>query len=141
MSASSSASLQPRVGVAAIVLRDTRVLMGRRLEAGGDVWQFPGGGLQFGEQLFACAARETFEETGLLVECRELGPLTNTLLARPARHYLTVYVLAAWTGGEARVCEPDKCRAWDWFDWDALPEPLFAPTLQLVESGYRPSFD
>ena len=50
----------PRVGVAVIVVRDGRVLVGRRRSAshGDGMWQFPGGHLEFGETVEACAARE-----------------------------------------------------------------------------------
>jgi len=54
-----SAPSSPRVGVAVIVRRDTRVLLGRRLSAthGAGTWQFPGGHLEMFEDLETCGAR------------------------------------------------------------------------------------
>lgn len=129
----------PRVGVAAIVLRRGRVLLGERLgRTGPEGWQFPGGRLAFGEDFFACAVRETLEETGLRIECRRLGPVTSTLFGQPPRHEVTVFVLALGAAGEARVREPDNCAGWHWFAWEALPQPLFAPSQTLLDSGFHP---
>ena len=126
----------PRVGVAAIVLHDGLVLLGeRRLPR---VWQFPGGHLQFGESFFACAERETREETGLQIRCLRLGPTTSTVNQDPPSHYATVFVVAESDSRAARRCEPEKCHRWRWFAWDALPTPLFAPTQALLDTGFDP---
>jgi 8-oxo-dGTP diphosphatase len=36
--------------------------------------------------------------------------------------------------GEPKVLEPHKCEYWEWFEWESLPEPLFAPIQTLVEN-------
>ena len=49
----------PRVGVGVIVLREGRVLLGRRLGShGAGTWQFPGGHLEAFERVEDCARRE-----------------------------------------------------------------------------------
>lgn len=45
---------------------------------------------------------------------------------------------AEFLSGEPRVCEPEKCSGWDWFSWERLPSPLFAPVTSLVAQGYHP---
>ena len=127
---------QPRVGVAAIVMHGGRVLLGERRVP--RTWQFPGGHLHFGESFFACAARETMEETGLTIRCLRLGPTTSTVNRDPPSHYATVFVIAESDSSGARCCEPDKCHGWQWFHWDALPAPLFAPTQSLLDTGFDP---
>ena len=63
------------VGVGVLVVRDGLVLLGRRLGAhGAGTWAAPGGRLEFGEQIEACAQRELAEETGLVARQIELGP-------------------------------------------------------------------
>lgn len=34
--------------------------------------------------------------------------------------------------------EPEKCDGWDWYDWDNLPKPLFAPLETVVLHGFNP---
>jgi 8-oxo-dGTP diphosphatase len=36
--------------------------------------------------------------------------------------------------GELQVLEPHRCENWEWFEWDNLPEPLFAPIQTLIKN-------
>jgi len=58
--------MRPEVGVGAIVLRDTRLLLVRRgREPGRGLWSIPGGRVEQGETLAEAVVRELREETGL----------------------------------------------------------------------------
>jgi 8-oxo-dGTP diphosphatase len=130
------AAERPRVGVAAIVRRDGKVLLGRRIGShGARTWNFPGGHLEFGETPEACAERETLEECGLRASARRRLGYTNDLFAAEGRHYITLYIEVEAPDGEPRILEPAKCTAWRWFDLDSLPEPLFLPIQNLLKSG------
>lgn len=129
----------PRVGVGVIIRREGRVLLGlRKGSHGAGTWALPGGHLEFGESVEDCAAREAAEETGLRIQVRALGPYTNDVMPAENRHYVTVFVIAEAEHGTPEVREPDKCAGWGWFDWHALPEPLFQPLRSLVAGGYAP---
>lgn len=129
---------QPRVGVGVILVRDGRVLLGERAGShGAGTWALPGGHLEFGETVEACAAREALEETGLEIEGITRAPWSNDLVDG-ARHYVTLFVVANAPRGEAVVLEPGKCRGWQWFAWSDLPSPLFAPLAALHAGGYVP---
>ena len=54
-----------QVGLGIIVVKDGKVLLGKRKSAHGKgTWCFPGGHLEFSESWEDCAKRETKEETG-----------------------------------------------------------------------------
>ncbi|MBH9399766.1 NUDIX domain-containing protein [Pseudomonas aeruginosa] len=128
----------PQVGVGVLVMRGGRVLLGRRKGShGAGSWSAPGGHLEFGETPEDCARREALEETGLALSDLRHGPFSNDLFE--GRHYLPVCILAACAeDAQAQVMEPDKCEGWAWFDWDDLPQPLFAPLASLRQRGYSP---
>lgn len=130
----------PRVGVGVIIMRDDKVLFGKRKGShGSGSWSFPGGHLEMYESFSGCAKRETMEETGLEIDViRELPIVTNDFFKEDGMHYVTAYVRANYIVGEAEVLEKDKCEEWKWVDWDSLPEKLFIPVKNLKEGGYDP---
>lgn len=129
---------RPAVGVAAVILREGKILLGKRRGAhGAGAWSFPGGHLESGESAAACARREVLEETGLMLRRLLRGPYTEDVFPS-GKHYVTLYFLAESAEGEPRLAEPEKCEAWEWFSWDALPEPLFLPVRNLKASGFHP---
>src|SRR5687768_5483137 len=79
----------PRVGVACLVTRSGRLLLLKRQRShGSGSWSPPGGHLDFGETLEACAIRETLEETGLHVADPEFFAITNDIFASDGKHYV-----------------------------------------------------
>jgi 8-oxo-dGTP diphosphatase len=127
----------PLVGIGVIIVRDGKVLMHKRKGAHGEGhWSFPGGHLEFGESPEECAKRETMEEAGMEIEDMEVVALTNDISS--VTHYVTIYVKANKAFGLPKIMEPDKCERWDWFAWEELPEPLFLPVQNLLNSGFHP---
>lgn len=128
-----------RVGVGVIVQRDGRVLLGQRLGAhGAGTWALPGGHLEFGESVEACADRELFEETGLRLSSIRQAPFTVNVFPDDSRHYVTLFVEALGVEGEPENREPLKCGGWVWCDWHAPPAPLFLPLASLLALEYVP---
>ncbi len=131
---------RPKVGLGVIVVKDSKVLLGQRLNAHGEgSWCPPSGHLEFGESWEECAIREVLEETGLKVKNITFVICTNDIFKEENKHYITIYVQAEWTSDEPKVLEPDKMIKWQWFDWNNLPQPLFLPVQHLVETGYDPN--
>jgi 8-oxo-dGTP diphosphatase len=127
---------RPRVGIAVLVVKDGKLLLGKRRGAhGAGEYASPGGHLEHGESFEACAAREAREEAGI-----EIGPLrflrVLNLTHYAPRHYVDVAFAADWLAGEPVVREPDKAEGWAWYDLDALPSPLFA-TLPTAIAALR----
>jgi 8-oxo-dGTP diphosphatase len=130
---------RPQIGVGVLIFRNGRILLGRRRGSHGDgTWAPPGGHLEFGESVEACARREASEEAGLELHSVRPGPYTNDVFAAEGKHYVTLFVVADAPTGEPQLREPDKCSAWQWFLWPELPEPIFLPLATLRRDGFQP---
>lgn len=124
----------PRVGVCVIVERDGKLLLGQRIGAHGDsTWAPPGGHLEFTESVEECAKRELLEETGLRAISCHTGPWVENVMENGKKHYITLTVLVDQFEGEPQLLEPNKCIGWQWFAWEELPEPLFAPFASFIK--------
>lgn len=130
---------RPAVGVAAIVIKHGKVLLGKRKGAhGSGSWAFPGGHLEFNESIEGCAQREVFEETGLSVKNSRFVTITNDIFYQNNKHYVTLFVVCDYEHGTPRIKEPDKCEKWEWFYWNEFPEPIFLSLKNLLEQGFTP---
>jgi 8-oxo-dGTP diphosphatase len=124
----------PRVGVGVTILREDRVLLGRRRGShGAGEYCTPGGHLDPLESFADCARRETREECGLEITAVRFQFVANVGLYAP-RHYVHVGLLAESAQGDPRLLEPDKCEGWAWYPLDSLPAPLFEMTRLSFES-------
>ena len=125
---------RPHIGVGVMVWNGDRLLLGKRISAHSEnSWQFPGGHLEFGETVEACARREVSEEAGITI--RNIAPCgyTNDVFIDADKHYVTLFVSADYHAGELTVMEPDKCEQWQWFRWQNLPDPLFLPIRNFLK--------
>ncbi len=124
---------EPKVGVAAIIRKDGRVLLIRRKNVhGAGSWSTPGGHLDFGETPEQCAIREAREETGIEVAHVRFRAITNDVFESFGKHYTTIWMESEYLSGEPHVAADYEVAEIGWFAWDALPEPLFLPFKNLV---------
>ncbi len=129
----------PRVGIGVYILRDGKILMGKRIGSHGkNTWSPPGGWLEFGESWEGCAERETMEEAGIKIKNIRFGTVTNDVAVEEKKHVVTLHMIADYDSGEPKIVEPDKWGKWDWFLWNELPEPLFYPLLRLKKQKFNP---
>lgn len=130
---------RPKIGVGVIVIKDNKVLLGKRKNAHGEgSWSFAGGHLEINEEVEECAVREVREEIGISIKNLRKGPFTNDLFKKEGKHYVTVFVVADFDSGEVKAMEPDRCEKWEWFEWHRLPQPLFLPIQNLLKQGFNP---
>ncbi|SFD27379.1 nucleotide triphosphate diphosphatase NUDT15 [Pseudoalteromonas denitrificans] len=125
-----------RVGVGVIIVRNNQILLGERIGShGANTWATPGGHLEMGECIEACAKREVLEETGLSLDSVKKLGFTNDIFEAEDKHYVTLFVISSSQEGEAQVREPNKCKQWQWFNFNALPQPLFLPLINLLKEN------
>lgn len=125
--------VEPKVGVGTLVQDDRgRVLLVRRAvppEQG--KWALPAGYVDPDEHPRLAAARETLEETGLVVEIRSLVEVYHN---PPARGGAAIFILyrAVMTGGV--LAAADDVSEAEFFALDRLPEGLaFASTRDILQ--------
>lgn len=129
--------MQPRVGVGVFIFKDGKFLMGQRRGSHGEgTWSLPGGHLEYGETPEETAFRETKEETGMTIQNIRFGAVTNDFFPQDNKHYVTLWMLGDWKGGDPAITEPDKFIDQRWFDFDSLPSPLFLTWNQLKPSEF-----
>jgi 8-oxo-dGTP diphosphatase len=124
----------PKIGVAALIKLDKRLLLIRRKGAHGEgTWAVPGGHLDFGESPAACAIREVREEVGLVVSDPRCIALTNDIFAEEDKHYITLWMRVECADAGPVIPAADEVSDWGWFALDSLPAPLFLPLENLLK--------
>jgi ADP-ribose pyrophosphatase YjhB (NUDIX family) len=131
---------QPLVGVGAIIIENSRVVLVKRahppLQA---QWSIPGGVLEIGELVRDAAIREAREETGLTVEPGELVGVFDRVLRDPngrvQYHYVLVDFLCRRVSGE--LAAAGDAAAARWFTREELPAMNLAEdTLEVIDKGF-----
>jgi 8-oxo-dGTP diphosphatase len=94
------------ISAAALVVRGDRLLLVNHREAGRyDFWLPPGGSLEGDESILDCARRETFEETGLVVELDRI--LYVQEFVEPGYHFVKCFILCRGFSGELTLSNLD----------------------------------
>lgn len=129
----------PKIGIAVIIRKEGKILLGKRRGSHGDgTWAMPGGHLEFKEKIFDCAHREIQEEVGIKIKNLKLGPYTEDYFEREDRHYITIFVISDYESGEVKNLEPNRCESWDWFEYKDMPKNLFSPIINLKLTEFDP---
>ncbi|MFZ1324382.1 MAG: NUDIX domain-containing protein [Candidatus Saccharimonadales bacterium] len=123
-----------KVGVGVFVVKDGKVLLGKRKNAhGANEYGGPGGHLEYGETAEQTALREIAEECGIKVTNLRLLCVSDLLKYFP-KHYVDFGFAADWEAGDPQVLEPEKLESWDWYDLENLPDNLFGCFTAYAES-------
>ena len=138
---------KPGVGFGVMILKDNKVLLGKRHEdpekassllRGAGTWTMPGGKLEFGEKIEEGAKRETMEETGIVLNKVDVVCVNQDMVE--GAHFITIGLFSDEFEGSPNVMEPDEITEWQWFDLDHLPDPLYFPSAKVLENYKRKKF-
>lgn len=134
---------KPGVGVAVMILKDGKTLLGKRHDDpvkadsalhGEGTWTIPGGKLDFKENPEDGACREAIEETGIRINKEKLKLISVGNEIVEDAHFITLGFLCEDFEGEPKVMEPDEIVEWKWFDLNNLPKPMFFPAEKVIKN-------
>ena len=113
-----------------------QVLLGQRLSPHGfNTWAAPGGKPKIAESVRSAAVRETWEETGIVLNEKDLNFVAITHDNFSDSRYRTLHYKVDNVCQTPIVRELDKCAKWVWFDLDKLPKNLFLPVQNLLKQN------
>ena len=132
---------RPMGGCVAVVRREGRVLLARRsVPPGAGRWGFPGGLLELGVTVQACAKRELEEETRITADAigtlDVIDRIERDEEGRVRSHFALIAVALEWRSGEGEAI--DDASALGWFTPDeARSLELFPQVEELMTEALR----
>ncbi len=133
----------PLVGVGAVIVHESRVLLVQRgREPLKGHWSLPGGLIEVGESLQEAAVREVQGDTGLVVQPIELIELLDRIHRdgdRVRYHYVIADYLCRVTGGALKAAsDADAVRWVERAEWNSHSAPVFDPvTVRVIQAGWQ----
>ena len=130
------------VGAGAIIFNDHEELF--LAKRGGEArneryrWEFPGGGVEFGETLADALRREILEEYGFSIDVVRLLDVVDHILPEEKQHWVSPTFLCRYAGGTPSIREPHKCEEIGWFRLESIPaNDLTSASRKSLESLKR----
>lgn len=112
------------VGVGAVISNDEGKLFlskrGQKARNEKGTWEFPGGGLEFGDNFEETLIREMKEEFGIDIEVDSQLEAYNHLIPAENQHWVAIAFMCKIKSGTPKILEPEKCEAIGWFSTDEV---------------------
>jgi 8-oxo-dGTP diphosphatase len=122
------------VGVGCLVFKESRLLLGRRVDETHGNGEFCGGGhVELQENLAESARREIREEWAVEIDLPQFLCAIN-IRNYNGLHYISFGFKANWLAGEPRPEVAGEFADYRWYALDALPSPLFRPVPFYLEA-------
>lgn len=128
--------LNPTVGVAVVVLKGDRILLGKRAPwvSYRGMWCIPCGHVEWDEDVKEAAVREFREETGLEVRITGIVAVHSNF-HNPRQHTVGIWFMGEVVGGELKP--GDDLIEVGFFPLDHPPKSLAFSTDRMVIEGLR----
>lgn len=114
------------VGIGAVVVgKDGKILLAKRGSKARNEhgkWEFPGGGIEFGDTMAETIKRELKEELDIEVELLQHLPPIDHILPSENQHWVTSMFIAKIINGTPKIMEPEKCDEIGWFSIEELEQ-------------------
>lgn len=117
------------VGCGAMIFNDEGKVFiskrGKKARNESGKWDFPGGGVKFGEKCEDAVKREIKEEHDIDVEVVEFLEVVSHIIPEEKQHWVSPSYVAKLVSGEAKIMEPEKCDEIRWVNISEIdPETL-----------------
>ncbi|PDZ70769.1 NUDIX hydrolase [Bacillus pseudomycoides] len=111
--------------VYALIYDDTnrKILMVGNKRENGSEWSLPGGARENGETLEQAVIRETFEETGLTVDIKDVFAINEKFF--PHAHAVIFTFVARIVGGEISIQDKNEITDISWINIKEAEEIMF----------------
>jgi ADP-ribose pyrophosphatase YjhB (NUDIX family) len=135
-----NATGNPRIRVAAAIVRDNALFLVRHEKDGRGYWMLPGGGVQWGEEIETALRREWVEETGFEIAVGDLLLVKESIHPAGERHLVHMIFEGDIVGGAAKPSEDPRVveACWvplaDFATLDFRPD-IVPDLLKLLDSG------
>ena len=125
----------PSVSVDILIIREGKILLGLMTEQwkyeGHQVYGVPGREIHFGEKMGETIQRNIKEEFDCgVADYKIFSVNANYALGN---HFIGIGAVAE-IDGEPKVHLADDWVTWEWFETDSIPDNLFPPTKNLIDS-------
>lgn len=112
------------VGVGALLIDERgRIFLakrGREARNESGKWEFPGGGVEFGDTLEETLVREMMEEYGLSIQVGKLLDVCDHIIPEEHQHWVSPSFICTVIAGTPTIREPHKCEQIGWFTVDEI---------------------
>ena len=129
--------------VAIIIQQEDQILLLKRENTGwmDGFWGMPGGSLDPEETIAEAAARETYEEVGILINPEDLELVHVMHVRRGGNKDVLgfMFIAHAWKG-IAENREPGNCSDVQWFPIHSLPSNVIPQNLEAFQQAQAGSF-
>lgn len=127
--------LKPVVSLDILIIRDDQILLGllskNFTKDGPRLYGVPGRELRFREPIDEAVKRDLSEELGVSTTTHEVIAINANY--EFGNHYIGIGITAE-IEGDIQMKKPEDWDTWEWFDINTLPENIFAPAKNLIES-------
>lgn len=123
------------VGVGAVIVRDEKILLLRRIkppEKGH--WTIPGGSVEFGEAIEEAILRELREEIGVEAKVLAFIGVTDYIVPAEEVHWIAARFVVDIVSGEPFNMEPESHDDLEWFPISSLPKQITLIAQQAVSA-------
>ena len=132
------------VGTGAIVINDDgKVLIAKRgSNARNEVgkWEFPGGGVEFGEKCEDAIKREIKEEFDIEIKVIELLEIVDHIIPNEKQHWVSPSYIAKYVSGETRILEPHKIDEFKWANISEIDVEMLSLASQRNFITYKKKY-